>query len=1212
MGRPERQVDPDAGPVQRFAWELRQLRQQAGRPSYRALAARVHYSASMLSEAAAGLALPSLAVTLAYVRGCGGDPQLWEQRWRRLAAEIAGGPGADAGKDVGEEPPYLGLSTFQATDAARFFGRRALIDELSKRLADEPFLTVFGASGSGKSSLLRAGLLPALAAGSAPDGRTSVPLLMTPGAEPLQELAAGLAKLQGLTATALHAELAVEPAAGPLAVRQALTARPGADLLVLVVDQFEEVFTLCRDEQTRQRFLDCLLKIADGCAERARVVLGVRADFYPHCARHAGLVSALRDRQLLVGPMDEADLRAVVTGPAEHAGYRVEPALLEAVVADAAGQPGALPLVSHALLETWQRRQSGMLTLAGYRDAGGVADAIAQTAERVYGDLDPARRHIVQDIFLRLTALGQDTEDTRRRVGYAELLGSPATADVLDRLARARLVTCDEDTATVAHEALIRRWPRLRGWLAADRNMLLQHRRLTEVTAEWQQHRRDDAFLYRGARLAPWRERPLDRLNELEQAFLTASRLHENRRRGARRRRVQVAGALLCAVVLVVATLAAISTMQARRAADERDLAVSNELAARAREQLALKPESSLALAKQAMAVRRTPTAQAVLRQAAMDSRIQSALPAGQGQVFGVAYSPDGQSIATSGDNGTVRVWRLDARGVATGTPRVLIGHADEVWSPVFSPDGRRLAACGIDGTVTVWELGADRPALVQTGHTDKVWNVAFSPDGQRLASTSDDGTVRIWDIAGGPARTVLRPGDRQLGVAFSPDGRHLATGDGAGVVRLWPASGVGTPKILRGHTDSVENVMFSADSQALASASTDGTIRVWPVAGTEKAVVLNGEGSSTAETVAFSPDGHRIASGGSDGTVRVFNTDSDADPLVLPGHDGPVWSVAFSPDGRRLASGSGDGSVRFWDPAYPGAPRVLRGHQGAVAGIAVSADGRRLVTGGQDGTVRLWPPGGPAGPTVLRGHTGEVFGVAVTADGTRVASAGADHTVRVWDAATGRVGTLSGHSEAVFDVAFLPDGRRLASAGRDGTVRVWDLATGRAVTLGGHTGTVRSVAAGPDGRHVASAGRDGTVRVWDLETGQALVLHGHQGGLVWKVTFSPDGRHVASGGHDGTIRVWDTATGQAVTVLRGHRGAVWNVAYSPDGGLIASSGDDGGLRIWRTTEDSTPVVVRGFGSAVEVSVFEPGGDRLATVHDDGTLRSWQCEACAR
>lgn len=1184
MGRKERPVDPAEGPLQRFAWDLRQLREAAGRPTYRSLAAKVHYSASMLAEAAGGREMPSLPVTLAYVQGCGGDVEEWQRRWKELTPDDT---------FVGGESPYQGLSTFQAADADRFFGRAELTAELVGRMAEAPLLAVFGASGSGKSSLLRAGLVPAWKGPS---------VVFTPGAEPLKQLAA-----------ALRAEPDTDPRAEPdtdprAAVRQAA----GADRLLLVVDQFEEVFTLCRDEGVRRRFLDGLLDIAEECAGQARLVLGVRADFYAHCASHARLVAALRDRQLLVGPMSDADLRAVITGPADLAGCHAEPALVEAIVTDASGQAGALPLVSHALLETWHRRQGSTLTLDGYRAAGGVADAIAQTAERAYARLDLDQQRIVEQVFLRLTALGDGTEDTRRRVAQAELPDGPAARDVLARLTAARLITYDHDTVTVAHEALIRRWPRLRGWLTADRELLREHRRLTEATGEWEKHGRDEAFLYRGKRLAPWDDRRSDHLNQAELAFLAAGRHREQRELNVARRRTRRTVSLLSAAVVVVTALGVISAVQARRAAGERDVAYANQLAADAREQLSLKPDLSLLLARRAMTIRRTPAAENALRQAAADSRVRSVAASGQGQVFGVSYDGTGQRIATSHDNGTVQVWRQGADGTAVPPPRLLRGHRGEAWSPAFSADGRMLAAAGIDGTVTVWDVdGSDTPRILR-GHNTRVWTVAFSPDGRNLASTGDDDAVHIWDPATGAQRAVLRMsggvakgGGWQIGVAYSADGRFLAAGGGDGLIRVWNAAGTGKPQVLSGHSGSVESMAFSRDGRTLVSGSIDGTARVWPIGRSGSPVVLRGQNGGTVETVSINPTGDRVAAGGSDGTIRVFNTDSDADPLLLPGHDGPVWSVAFSPDGRHLLSGSGDGTMRVWDATYPGDPRLRRGHDGAVWTTALTRDGQVAVTGGDDGTVRIWPAAGGEAK-VLKGDIGAILGVAVSADGARVAAAG--KRVQVWDIATGRVIALS--DDGSLDVAFLPDGRRVVSVGADGLVRVWDVITHKATVLRDHVSGVRSVSASSDGRHVATAGGDGTVRIWDV-TGAtpATVLRGHEGGLVWRVAFSPDGRHLASGGSDGKIRIWDVSGARPPVVLRGHRGSVWSLSYSADGRLLASSGADGGLRVWRLDQPSTVTVLRGFGSPVESVALGPAG--FTTVHDDGTLRLSRCDVCA-
>ncbi len=1209
MGRKEVRLDPDAGPLERFAWDLRLLRESAGRPGYRELAGRVHFSASTLSEAAAGKALPSLAVTRAYVQGCGGDVPEWVRRWHQVRRDLAAAA-TEAVPGTGE-PPYLGLATFGARDAHRFFGRKQLTDELVQRAADTPLLAVVGASGSGKSSLLRAGLLPAL------NGRG---VLFTPGAEPLRQLSAVLARSPGAADDRVPVQQpgSADPDQLRAAARQALARLPGAGQITLVVDQFEELFTLCHDWRSRERFIDCLLAIAGDDDGDVRLVLAVRADFYGHCTQHAGLVPVMRDSQIVVGPMTASDLREAVAGPAQQGGWVIEPTLVEAVVAEAAGQPGILPLVSHALLETWRRRQGRTLTVAGFHAAGGLAESISRSAESIYAGLDPKGQDIARELFLRLTALGEGTDDTRRRVPYTELPDDDAVRDVLNRLSAARLITCDTEDVSVSHESLIRRWSRLRDWLATDRDQLLAHRRLTEATKEWERHGRDQAFLYRGRRLARWDEPPGSRpgrLSAAEAEFLDAGRRLERQETDARRRRTRGAVSLLAGVMVLVSVLAVLAVGQARRAVDERDEALSGKLAAAAREQLALQPDLSLLLARKALAVRRTQAAEAALRQAVVDDRLRSVLTTGQPQVFGVAYAPAGDLVATSGDTGTVRLWRLDRAGNAQGPPRELpSGHRGEVWSPVFSPDGRRLAACGLDGTITVWNLDKSRAPMLLRGHTGKVWRVAFSPDGRYLASTGDDGTVRIWNATTGAlVRTVIHTPARQLGLTFSPDGKHLAAGDDQGLVRIWNSDGRAEPVVLRGHTNTVQNLAYAPDSTVLASASTDGTVRVWrPAVPDGEPVVLRGDGNGTMETVAISPDGLRVAAAGSDGTVRVFDIDSQDDPLTLPGHDGTVWSLAFSPRGDRLLSGSGDGTARFWDPSYPGAPRILREPPAApLDTLATSADGRVLVAGGEDGAVRVWRPATRAAAMILRGHQGPVLAVAVGPAGRQVASGGADGTVRIWDTTTGRVHVLAGHGTKVYGVAFLP-GQRIAAADGLGRVWLWNLTTDAATALTGHQGTVRSVAASPDGRHLASTGRDGTVRIWDLYTLRTRVLTGHRGGLVWQAAFSPDGRHLATSGDDGTIRIWDLSVDPPRSVvLHGHRGSVWSIAYSPDGQFLASSGADGGMRIWQTSSATLLATIHGYGSPIEQAVFEPATNGIATVHDDGTVRLSRCDICA-
>lgn len=1201
MGRRERELDPAAGPVQRFALELRQLRESAGRPSYRDLSRQAHYSVTTLSEAAGGVVMPSLAVTLAYVAACGGDADAWEARWRAVTDEVVA-DSVDATDPA--TSPYLGLAPFEPRHAEWFFGRRELVDELCTRLSRDSFVAVFGASGSGKSSLLRAGLVPAMRADGA-DWRT---IVLTPGPRPVEELAARLAGPLGVTATAVRDDLRAN--AGPL-WRQLLAAGGDDSRVLVVVDQFEEIFTLCGDAEERQAFVTCLVASAQGQDHRVKVVLGVRADFFARCAQYPELVAALRDRQVLVGPMAADDLRRVVREPALLAGMKVETALVEAVVADAHGEPGALPLVSHALFETWKRRSGNTMALAAYRTVGGVHGAIAQTAEAVYADLDEHERALAKNVFLRLVALGQGTEDTRRRVTRAELLGGAdedAVTTVLTRLAAARLVTLGEDTVEVAHEALIRSWPRLRDWLTEDREQLAAHRRLTDTAAEWENRDRDDGMLYRGVRLAEWDGEESDRLNELEHEFLEASRHRARAERAAARRRVRLAVSGLAAAVVALTVLTSVAFVQARRAEDGQQLAFSRQLVASARGQFQLDPELGLLLARRAYEVNATEETESALRQATFESRIRAVVESHDGLITGVSFSPDGRHVATTGGDGAVRVWRY---GKTLTDPVEMKAHTDYTWTPVFSPDGKRVVAASLDGNVSVWEWRSDKKPVILTGNGDRVWSATFSPDGTRVVSVGDEGTVRIWDSTGGGLLKVLDEHDgRTLGVSFSPDGRQLAVSGGDKTVRIWDVATWQTIAVLSGHEDSVEALAYSPDGQRIATASTDGSVRLWdPTKPTEP--VLLGTHDGTAEGVSYSHDGSRVASVGNDGTVRVWNTASRAGALVLRGHRATVIQTAFSPDDRRLVSVAEDGTARIWDVAPLGADKVLTGHDAAAWAVVPNRDGSLVASAGADGMIRVWNPRSTEPVAVLEGHESDVLGLAFSPDGRLIASGGLDGTVRIWSAGSwAPVAVLRGHEGEVWTAAFSPDSRRVVSGGTDGTVRIWSVAEKKELKkIKTKGGWVRFVAYSPVDERVATARQDGTVEIMDTTGANRTVLGSHQA-VAFAVAFSPDGRRLVSGGNDNTARIYELDGSGRQRVLTGHQGIVWYATFSPDGRFVATSGNDATTRIWPADHAGAPLVLHGFGASVESANFL-SNTRFVSSHNDGTVRVWECRPCA-
>ncbi|GHF45572.1 hypothetical protein GCM10017566_18280 [Amycolatopsis bartoniae] len=1234
--RPERPLDPDAGPLPEFADGLRRLREKAGSPTYRELAGRAHYSWSTLADAAAGRKLPSLPVTLAYVRACGGDPEEWEKRWREVAAELADPPVEATAAEADERCPYVGLRSFQAEDAGNFFGREILTEELFDRVRSASFLAVFGASGSGKSSLLRAGLVPRIS--SEAHWPT---LLFAPGPHPLEQTAVRLAAWCGRSATALHEELAVNPRALHLTVLQALNDQPGDVPLLLVVDQFEEVFTLCRDRAERAAFLTALLTAAQAENGRTRLVLGVRADFYPHCSEHPELVEALRDNQLLVGPMSTDELRRAVSLPATRVGATVESALLARVVADAAGQANkALPLVSHALRQTWHRRRGNTLTLAGYEAAGGIQHALAQTAEAVYAGLTAEQQRLVRTVLLRLVALGEGTEDSKRRVARNEFV--PALDPVLDMLAEARLITVDTNTVEITHEALFRAWPRLHDWVDADRAGLRTYQQLMDDAAAWRQAPADRSLLYRGNRLASardWADQHPDAVasNPGAAAFLRTSLRHE---RTVRRWR-WVTVAVVCVLALFAAS-AGVVAMQQNSTAQAKTHGLAGAQASAEAQQVA---GSDVSLAAQLNLVGYTdqPTAQTEADLLSTEHQaLSTLLPGFSDTVYGVAFSPDGTTLASADRDGTVRLWNTADRGSPSPWGPPVAGHAGRIFALAFGPDGKILATAGDDGTIQLWNV-ADRTRLVAAGpavpaHSGYANTIAFSRDGRLLASGGADGTVRLWNVSdpahpsalGSPLTGAT---DAIFQVAVSSDGRMVAAADHAGLVRLWNI-GDPTHPVQLGDAARVESqhayaLAFSPDGRLLATGGDDYVVRLWnlndPARPTAVGAPLAGH-TNTVYALAFNPAGTVLASAGADRTVRLWNLTNPAEPVALgqplTGHTGYVRSLAFSPDGTTLASGDADRTIRLWN--LPGT--VLLGHTDRVQGVAFSPDGTVLASGGADGTVRLWdvtdptharPLGAP-----LTGHTDEVRRVTFSPDGRTLASTSADGTVRLWNVAdpahaSALGGPFGGGDGTVETAVFTHDGRVLATAGNGGSLRLWDLAdpvrpVELGLPLGGQSKFVYWLALSHDGRMLASAGADDTVALWDIadvRDPRRLASLPVEVSGAFGVAFGSDDRTIAVAGADSTVRLWNLSDPSRPTAeqqpLTGHTSFVYWVGFSADGRTLASAGGDGTVRLWNVADPASPTDhgrLTGHTAAIDNAALSPDGRILATAGDDHTV----------
>ncbi|MGH3720885.1 MAG: hypothetical protein ACRDRI_18960 [Pseudonocardiaceae bacterium] len=1158
--------------------------------------------------------------------------------------------------------PFPGLEPFTAALSRVFFGRSAEAREVGNRLramgGTGGMLAIVGPSGCGKSSLLNAGVTPLLAG----DPEWLVVPRLVPGSEPVPELARALA----ITANGLGLDWSAGDVRSKLDAGTDGLRRVADDLLVagsgthprrlvVTVDQAEELFT--RTTPDALRLFAQLLR--EAVAGPVRVVAAMRSEFLDDL-RDLPTLAGVPIEAYVLAPLDREALREVIERPAKVARLRLDDGLASQLVADTdSGE--ALPLLAFVLRQLADGVPvGGTLALSRYHDLRGVQGALTRHADTAFTDAVRVSGLTEREVLAGLTRLVTVDETGRRARRRIKLtsLAEPlrvALGVFVDR----RLLLSDTDDAgqvwlTMAHEALLTGWRPLDTATADITAALRTARTVEQAAAEWASAGRPDHYLWDDKRLTATlatlemtgNHNPAARIVELDdeaRAFLNATtqRVTATKER-ERRRRTRTLTVL--STLLVFALIASVFAFQQRGIAQaQRDTAIFNQITAQAGRLRSM--DISLAAQLDLTAYRMRPTSDlytALVTDA--NAALSTPLIGHTDSVFGVAFSPNGHTLASGSGDRTVRLWNVTDPAHPTPLGPPLTGHTNSVNAVAFSPDGRILATASWDQTVRLWNVTDPAhptplgPPL--TGHTSYILAVAFSPDGRTLATGSSDRTVRLWSVAdpahSTPLGSPLTGHTNTVGaVAFSSDGRTLASGSNDRTVRLWsvtdPAHPVPLGSPLIGHGDSVFGVAFSPDGRTLASGSNDRTVRLWDVADparpTPLGQPLTGH-TSTVHAVAFSPDGRTLASGSDDHTVRLWNVTDPAHPTSLgqplTGHTNSVYAVAFSPDGHTLATSGPDKTARLWNIPYA----LMTGHTNTVGAVAFSPDGRTLASGSDDHTVRLWSVADPTPlGSPLTSHTNTVHAVAFSPDGHSLASGSDDHTVRLWNVTdpahpTSLGQPLTGHTDSVYAVAFSPDGHTLASGSTDRTVRLWSVtdpahSTPLGSPLTGHTSTVYAVAFSPDGRILASGSDDRTVRLWSVtdpahpsSLGQPLTGHTN---TVGAVAFSPDGHTLASGSDDQTVRLWNVTDPAHPTPLgsplTGHTNRITSVAFSPDGHTLASGSGDQTVRLWNVTDpaDPTPLgqPLTGHTGAVYAVAFSPDGRTLATGSYDRTVRLW-------
>jgi len=1170
-----------------------------------------------------------------FERGFAEDPDLrypdmasWAEAARRLvdeAADVVAPSPLRSVRAPTASSPYKGLAAFQPEDATRFFGRDELVAVLVARLDRNRMLVVGGPSGSGKSSLVRAGLIPAMGAGALPGSERWPVALYTPRAGPVAELSYHVAKLaRAVTHRSGSLDTLITHDRDEIRYQVDLITEASGGLL-MVIDQFEELFTL-NGRQQQEEFVAMLSDLVDPSGSRLRLVLALRADFYGACATFPWLADRISTNQVLVGPMTRNELRQAIEQPALVAALRLEEGLVDAALDDGGDEPGALPLVSHAMAETWRRRHGTLLTLAAYREAGGVAGAIAKTADATYGELAEDERESCRRLMLRLVTPGEGTADTRRRVSVADLQSDAdpgVTLRVMGVMVDARLLTIDRDSIEIAHEALLGTWPRLRRWIDESRDALRTRQHIAYAAREWIAQDRHPDLLYRGTPLQSaleWATAHGDVLGPDDRAFLaaaeTALRAEEQQReeaalRARRRRRIGVSILALLAAVAAAASLIAFSALGQATSRFGQSLATQAAATVRA------DPRAALALAVEAMARGAPDSYDArvalVEASAALDEAVMAPLGSAVavGDALSVAVSAGGDLVATGNRDGTVVLWRPE--GAMVGPP--LAGHVKAVTGLVFTPDGTGLVSASVDGTVRLWDVRDPSaiPVSAVLGETGViVWSVDVAPDGTLVASAGEDGTIRLYDLASRSqlGQPVVDTDRDFLTVAFSADGSLLLAGNGRGEITGWslPDRSLALPT-FNAHESDVWEIVFSPDGAAFATASSDGRIRVWATTdGAQLGEPFSGAAADVRGVQMIA--GARLIAGDERGRMWVSAFDGSGRMALAGPHRGQITASAVG--GSILATLGMDQLMQTWSPSPETTATVFDGYSGGAFGVAVSPDGEFVAVGDGEGNVRIVALGDgrtAAGPVRL--HEGVVWALAYDATGDLLASGSADGSVVLLAPASGEVVERLDAGDARVSAAVFA-GDRLVTGSGDGIVRIWRDGVLEA-RLGPHDGEVTGLALAPDGT-LAAADFSGRVRFWDVEAarqlGDVLVADDN---AIHGVAWSADGGLLATASADEVVHLWDAADLSRVAALTPQPGGATGVAFLADGLTLASTSGAGGVQLWDVALARTvgPALGGHTGTAWRI-VAMPTGTRFVTTSADGSVRVWDVLDAAR
>lgn len=1156
--------------------------------------------------------------------------------------------------------PYRGLFAFREEDAKFFFGREKFTERLKEVVQTKPLVAVIGPSGSGKSSVVFAGLIPQLRS-----AQTWLINSFRPGDRPFHNLAAKLVPLlenhQSETDQLAEVKnLARKLQEGELTLRdvvQRILEKNSGIRLLLVADQFEELYALCPHEEERQCFLHGLLEAVSTQSQNNTLdftlIIALRADFYAQALLYRPFSDALQQHaNLTLGPLNSQELQEVVKKPAQELGVQIENGLTERILEVVSKQPGNLPLLQFALTQLWKRQKDSKLTHTAYEKIGGVEESLARHADEVYGNFKDKQQQRVQQVLIQLVSPGDGTEDTRRQATRRQV--GEDNWDIVTSLANARLVVTGqsdatgEETVEMAHEALIRAWEPLRHWMDSARKFRIWQEELRFEVRQWKNCNKDESALLRGSVLLEakkWIKDPLGVINQEEKVFIQDSQKLQERELTERKRR-KLLTIIACILIILSILIAVGSIVQSEQDQNRtilaRNLISQAELTSKQDKNLQI----SVALATEAINQDLHVAAEQVLYNILPRlPRSSSTLAYQHSIVDAVAFSPNGKYLATAGlkrntdksgkpdSHGNVCVWKIN-NGKLNHKPLSCEEHEDSVNAVVFSQDEKYLATASLDGSACRWEIASSSLKKIKCipphkdTHKDNKSAVVFSPNGNYLATAGANETINLRNWNDDKLVSREQPSDYVKAIAFSPNGSYVAKVSLNGIGYVWD---VNMNKLLAkfgSQKDAVNAIAFSPNSEYIATVGSGKTVGVWETTSGKQVTEL-GDHKNTVVAVAFSPNSEYLVTASLDGIVRLWHKwkTKDSKPIELK-HEGAVTAVTFSPDGKYLATASSDNTGRVWEITSaeitsaeitsPIKAAAFMIHKDGVNAVVFSPDGKYVATGSLDGTARLWEISGDR-PFKFMVHKDTVKSVAFSQDkdSKYLATASNENIVRIWGTNTSEKLYDLPHQEPVTDVAFSPNNKYLATVSNNKDIHVWERTNNKKNLfvqkpyLLQHQANVNAIVFSPDSNYIATASLDGNARIWEITNGKRLCEMPHKGSVT-NVTFSSDGEDLATASRDNIARVWRKWNHTCVKVKPvelQHTAFVEAVAFSPNGKYLVTGGRDSTARVWEIDKKPLePLVKLHNRGPVTAVTFSPSNSNeyLATLSNDNTVRVWR------